>query len=123
MQLYVLGFINHTHPAAAQLLHDAVVRDGLANDLGGCSHGRKCYDAIAGGSMQKTLATGRLLKPRVLGLGLLKDRGVGVGVFQCGVWSRCAKNLFWHSFADDSKSPNSGVPRSFTSNGSVCKAV
>ena len=27
----VLGFVNNTHPAAAQLLDDVVVRDGLAN--------------------------------------------------------------------------------------------
>ena len=27
----VLGLIDHTHPAAAQLLDDAVVRDGLAD--------------------------------------------------------------------------------------------
>jgi hypothetical protein len=29
MQLYILGFVNHTHPAIAQLLDDAVVRKGL----------------------------------------------------------------------------------------------
>jgi hypothetical protein len=29
MQLYILGFVNHTHPATAQLLDDAVVRNGL----------------------------------------------------------------------------------------------
>jgi len=44
-------------------------------------------------------------------------------LFHCGFWSRCAKNLFWHCFAADSNPLNSGVPRSFTSNGSVCKAV
>jgi hypothetical protein len=27
----VLGFINHTHPAAAEFFEDAVVRDGLAS--------------------------------------------------------------------------------------------
>jgi hypothetical protein len=27
----VLGLVNHTHPTAAQLLDDAVVRDGLAD--------------------------------------------------------------------------------------------
>jgi len=31
MQPRVLGFIHHTHPAAAQLLDDAVMRDGLAD--------------------------------------------------------------------------------------------
>src|ERR1035438_4765848 len=29
VKLYVLGLIDHTHPAAAELLQDAVVRDGL----------------------------------------------------------------------------------------------
>ena len=29
-ELDVLGFINHTHPAATQLLEDAVVRNGSA---------------------------------------------------------------------------------------------
>ncbi len=48
---------------------------------------------------------------------------VGVGVFQCGIWSLCAKNLLWHSFAADSNPLNSGVPRNFPSSGSVCKAV
>jgi hypothetical protein len=28
----VLGLVDHTHPAAAQLLDDAVMRDGLADD-------------------------------------------------------------------------------------------
>jgi hypothetical protein len=30
-ELYVLGLVDHTHPAAAELLDDAVVRDGLAD--------------------------------------------------------------------------------------------
>jgi hypothetical protein len=30
-ELYVLGFVDHTHAAAAQFLDDAVVRDGLAD--------------------------------------------------------------------------------------------
>ena len=33
VQGYVLGLVDHTHPAAAQLLDDAVVRDGLADHL------------------------------------------------------------------------------------------
>ena len=41
MQPRVLGFIHHTHPPAAQLLDDAVVRDGLADKLGGDSHWRE----------------------------------------------------------------------------------
>ena len=31
MKIGVLGFVNHTHPAPAEFLEDAVVRDGLAN--------------------------------------------------------------------------------------------
>ncbi len=31
MQLYVLGLIDHAHAVAAELLDEAVVRDGLAN--------------------------------------------------------------------------------------------
>jgi len=34
MQGYVFGLINHTHPATAQLFYDAIVRDGLADQLG-----------------------------------------------------------------------------------------
>jgi hypothetical protein len=37
VQLHILGLIDHTHPAAAQLLHDAVVRDGLADQEWTCS--------------------------------------------------------------------------------------
>jgi len=36
-QIHVLGFIDHTHPAAAEFLQDVVMRDGLADhgpDLG-----------------------------------------------------------------------------------------
>jgi hypothetical protein len=65
----------------------------------------------------------QLLQLRVLGFRLLQDGDVGVGVFQWELWSRCAKNLFWHCFAVDSNSLNSGVPRNFTSSGSFCKAV
>src|SRR6516162_6794790 len=31
MQLHILGFVDHTHPTAAQLLDDAVVGNGLAD--------------------------------------------------------------------------------------------
>ena len=31
MQLYVLSLIDHAHPAAAQLLDDAVMRDNFAD--------------------------------------------------------------------------------------------
>src|SRR5580692_2470018 len=37
VQLYVLGFVDHTHPATAELLDDAIVRDGLAD------HWRESY--------------------------------------------------------------------------------
>jgi hypothetical protein len=32
VQLYILAFIDHTHPPAAQLLDDPVMRDGLPNN-------------------------------------------------------------------------------------------
>jgi hypothetical protein len=36
---------------------------------------------------------------------------VGAGVFQCGIWSLCAKNWLWHSFAADSNpSRITGIP-------------
>jgi hypothetical protein len=30
-KLYVLSFVNHTHPSPAELIDDAVVRDGFSN--------------------------------------------------------------------------------------------
>ena len=33
MELGVLGLVDHTHPAATELLHDSVVRDGVANHV------------------------------------------------------------------------------------------
>ncbi len=41
MQPSVLGLVNDTHAPAAELLDDAVVRDGLADKLGGDSHWRE----------------------------------------------------------------------------------
>jgi hypothetical protein len=64
----------------------------------------------------------RSLQLRELRLGLRQDGDVRVGVFQYKLWFRSARKRFWHSFADDSNSLNSGVPRSFTSIGSDCKA-
>jgi hypothetical protein len=32
-ELNILCFVNHTHPTTAELLNDAVVRDGLADHL------------------------------------------------------------------------------------------
>ena len=46
-ELHVLGFVDHTHPAATQLLDDAVVRDGLADHL------RECYGVRSGMSMYR----------------------------------------------------------------------
>jgi hypothetical protein len=42
----VLGLIDHAHPTAAELLHDAVVRDGLAD------HWRESYVCEIGKSMK-----------------------------------------------------------------------
>jgi hypothetical protein len=33
VQLYVLSFVDDTHPAAAELLDDAVMRDGFADHV------------------------------------------------------------------------------------------
>src|SRR4029077_18346332 len=37
MQARVFSFVHHTHPATADLLDDAIVRDGLAD------HAQECY--------------------------------------------------------------------------------
>ena len=50
-KLGVLSLIDDTHPAAAQFLDDAVVGDGLPNELGDCAHWRKCYAAIVSRSI------------------------------------------------------------------------
>jgi hypothetical protein len=34
MEGYVLSFIDDTHPTAAELFDDAIMRDGLANHTG-----------------------------------------------------------------------------------------
>ena len=39
---------DHTHPAAAELLDDAVMGDGLPNELGRCAHWRKWYAGALG---------------------------------------------------------------------------
>src|ERR1019366_4451672 len=50
----VLGLIDHPHSTTAQLLHDAVVRDGLAD------HEQECY----GGSIGKSMKVGELAAPQ-----------------------------------------------------------
>jgi hypothetical protein len=40
--LCILSFIDHPDPTASQLLDDALVRDGLADELGGSYHWREC---------------------------------------------------------------------------------
>ena len=53
-KLCVLSLVNDAHPAAAQLLDDAVVRDGLAD------HAQACY----GGSMSKSMKAEELAVSR-----------------------------------------------------------
>ena len=50
MEQSVLGLVDHTHPAAAELLDDAVVRDGLAN------HAQGCYGERVAKSMRPWIA-------------------------------------------------------------------
>src|SRR6476620_587987 len=45
VELYVLGLVDNTHPPTAQLLHNAVVRNGLTDHL------RECYGVRSGKSM------------------------------------------------------------------------
>ena len=45
MKFRIFSLVHHTHSAAAELLDDAVVRDGLAD------HTQECY----GGSMPKSM--------------------------------------------------------------------
>src|SRR6266446_3970362 len=37
-ELHILSFVDHTHAAATEFLNDAVVRDGLADELGWSDH-------------------------------------------------------------------------------------
>jgi hypothetical protein len=67
---------NYTHPAAAQLLDDAVMRDGLADQLSRGCHPRDGHHRGAQNPSQRV----QLLQLRVLRLGLLQDGDVGVGV-------------------------------------------
>src|SRR5450755_2128840 len=55
----VFSFINHTHPAAAQLFDDPIVGDCRTDELGRANHWREWYDAIVGGSTATLIATSR----------------------------------------------------------------
>src|SRR5580658_5702327 len=81
MQLYVLGSIDDTHTATAQLLDDAEVGDRPPGEWRRIGHRRESYAAPNGKSTRRRQ---KLLQLRVLGLGLLKDGNVGVGVFPEG---------------------------------------
>src|SRR5450755_239344 len=50
VQGYILGLVHYAHPTTAQLLDDAVVRNGLTN------HAQGCY----GGNMRKSMKAGEL---------------------------------------------------------------
>ena len=66
MQSYVLGLIDHTHAAAAELLDDAVVRDNLAD------HAQECY----GGSVGKSMKAVELMASQA---------GLTIAVLECEV--------------------------------------
>src|SRR6266700_3499073 len=51
MQRRVLGLVHDTHPTPAELLDDAVVRDGLVD------HSQECYGEWRGMSMSSEAAT------------------------------------------------------------------
>ncbi len=42
VELDVLGLVDHSHAAAAEFLQDAVMRDGLSDELGTSGHWREC---------------------------------------------------------------------------------
>ena len=54
MQLHVLGLVHHTHPTAAWLAGDPVVRDGLT-DHADRSMARPCYEPYSSKSMKVQL--------------------------------------------------------------------
>jgi len=45
VQLYVLGLVDHTHPAASELFDNTVVRDGLADHSAQGCNVRSAYEA------------------------------------------------------------------------------
>ena len=59
MQPRVLGLVDDTHPATAEFLNDAVVRNGLAD------HAQACY----GGSVGKSMKAGELASRKKLSEG------------------------------------------------------
>jgi hypothetical protein len=68
-----------THPAAAQLLDDAVMRDGLTDKLGRSGH---LHEMVGRAETKVNAMATRLLQPRVLGFGLLQDWDVGAEDFR-----------------------------------------
>jgi hypothetical protein len=71
----IFRFIDHAHTAAAQLARDAVMGDGLADELGRFAHCRKWYAAVLGRS-NATLDQrhgGRQKHPSDVFLGLICD--------------------------------------------------
>jgi hypothetical protein len=79
-------FVDDAHPATAQLLDDAVVRDGVAN------HPQECYGVWRGKSISSALP-----QLGVLRLGFLQDGDVGIGVFpesgHCGKPIRLSRSM------------------------------
>ena len=75
-KLSVLGLVHHTHPAAAEFLDDAIVRDGLAD------HWRESYVCGTGKSM-KARVNGRRRKkcPKTIcGAAWVTNSGSGDGI-------------------------------------------
>ncbi len=75
----ILGLVDHTHPAATELLDDAVVRDRLPHKLGGRNHWRDVRSDRREGQSQCSCGQA-LLQLRVLRLGFFQDGEVGVRV-------------------------------------------
>jgi len=71
-EVYVLSLVDDAHPATTQFLDDAVMRDGLA-------HHEWAQEMLW--RAVRYVNPRASLQLRVLGLGLLEDRDVGVGVF------------------------------------------
>src|SRR5215471_12207631 len=75
MQLHILRLVNHTHPAA-QFLDNAVMRNVWPMSW---------HEVLIVGNVRSNSWWGQMqLLLRVLRLGLLQDRDVGIGVFPEG---------------------------------------